>query len=153
MPPQSLQQKLAAIGQSKVLRFYDQLPPAGQKKLAAQIESLDLHTIGELIDTHVKKKAPIELPQHVEPVKAYPREPGAEHRQLYRDAELRGRRLLADGKIGAFLVAGGQGTRLGYDGPKGEFPVTPIRNKPLFRVFAEQLLAHSRDAGNPIPGD
>jgi hypothetical protein len=29
-------------------------------------------------------------------------------------------------------------TRLGYDGPKGEFPVTPVKNKPLFQVFAEQ---------------
>jgi UDP-N-acetylglucosamine/UDP-N-acetylgalactosamine diphosphorylase len=47
-------------------------------------------------------------------------------------------------------VAGGQGTRLGYDGPKGEFPVTPIKNKPLFQVFAEQLLAHSRDCGKAI---
>jgi hypothetical protein len=51
------------------------------------------------------------------------------------------------GEGGAFLVAGGQGTRLGYDGPKGEYPVTPIKSKPLFQVFAEQLLAHSRDAG------
>src|SRR5699024_103206 len=51
----------------------------------------------------------------------------------------------------AFLVAGGQGTRLGYDGPKGEYPVTPIKQKPLFQVFAEQLRAHSRDAGKSIP--
>ena len=55
------------------------------------------------------------------------------------------------GKIAAFLVAGGQGTRLGYEGPKGEYPVTPIKSKPLFQVFAEQLRAQSRDSGNAIP--
>src|SRR5262249_3489734 len=44
----------------------------------------------------------------------------------------------------------GQGTRLGYDGPKGEFPITPVKNKPLFQVFAEQLLAHSRNNGKPV---
>src|SRR5207248_7489660 len=97
------------------------------------------------------RKPEINLPQHVEPVKPYPREPGAEHRQLYRDAELRGHRLLKEGKVAAFLVAGGQGTRLGYDGPKGEYSVTPIKKKPLFQVFAEQLLAHSRRAGQTIP--
>ena len=46
--------------------------------------------------------------------------------------------------------AGGQGTRLGYDGPKGEFPVTPIKHKPLFEVFAEQLRAWSRDSDKPV---
>jgi UDP-N-acetylglucosamine/UDP-N-acetylgalactosamine diphosphorylase len=72
-------------------------------------------------------------------------------RQLYRDAQKRGEDLLRAGKVGAFLVAGGQGTRLGYDGPKGEYPVTPIKSKPLFQVFAEQLTAYSRDFGKPVP--
>jgi UDP-N-acetylglucosamine/UDP-N-acetylgalactosamine diphosphorylase len=40
---------------------------------------------------------------------------------------------------------------LGFDGPKGEFPVTPIKHKPLFQVFAEQLLAHGREAGRAVP--
>jgi UDP-N-acetylglucosamine/UDP-N-acetylgalactosamine diphosphorylase len=40
---------------------------------------------------------------------------------------------------------------LGYDGPKGEYPVTPIKNKPLFQVFAEQLLNWSKTAGKSIP--
>src|SRR6185369_14856312 len=63
----------------------------------------------------------------------------------------RGEELLRGGKIAAFLVAGGQGTRLGYEGPKGEFPVTPIKHKPLFQVFAEQIRAHARDGGHAIP--
>jgi UDP-N-acetylglucosamine/UDP-N-acetylgalactosamine diphosphorylase len=150
MPPTSLQDRLQAIGQSGVLRFHQQLPDAGKRKLAAQLEALDLAAMQELIETQVKQKAVVPIPKDIQPVKAYPREPGAEHRQLYQDADRRGRELLKQGKVGAFLVAGGQGTRLGYDGPKGEYPVTPIRNKPLFQVFAEQLLAHSRDAGKPI---
>jgi UDP-N-acetylglucosamine/UDP-N-acetylgalactosamine diphosphorylase len=146
----SLREQLQKINQSGVLRFFDKLPVAGQGKLAAQLEALDLPAMAELIRTQVKTKAAVALPQKIEPVKAYPREPGAEHRQLYNDAELRGRELLKQGKVAAFLVAGGQGTRLGYDGPKGEYPVTPIKRKPLFQVFAEQLLAHGRDAGKPI---
>jgi UDP-N-acetylglucosamine/UDP-N-acetylgalactosamine diphosphorylase len=47
-------------------------------------------------------------------------------------------------------VAGGQGTRLGYDGPKGTFPVTPLKRKPLFQVFAEKILAAGRRHGRPL---
>ena len=145
------QDQLTAIGQRHVVRYYATLPEESRRQLTDQIQALDLGTIADLIKTQVKVKAHVALPQRIDPVKAYPRDPTAEHRQLYHDAELRGRELLEQGKVAAFLVAGGQGTRLGYDGPKGEYPVTPVKNKPLFKVFAEQLLAHSRDAGKPIP--
>jgi UDP-N-acetylglucosamine/UDP-N-acetylgalactosamine diphosphorylase len=52
--------------------------------------------------------------------------------------------------VAAFTVAGGQGTRLGYDGPKGTFPVTPLKHKPLFQVFAEKILAAGRRHGRPL---
>jgi UDP-N-acetylglucosamine/UDP-N-acetylgalactosamine diphosphorylase len=146
-----LKQKLTAIGQAQVLRFYDQLDPTGKRKLETQLSALDLDRIAGLVETQVKHKAQIPLPKDIKPVDAYPRQADASRRQLYIDADKRGHELLKQGKIGAFLVAGGQGTRLGYDGPKGEYPVTPIKNKPLFQVFAEQLLAYSRDAGKPIP--
>lgn len=145
---QPIAQKLQAIGQAQVLRFYDRLDPAGQRKLGAQLEALDLDDIGQLVESHVKHKAAIDLPRDIQPVQAYPRQPDAARRKLYEDAERRGHQLLREGKIGAFLVAGGQGTRLGYDGPKGEYPVTPIKSKPLFQVFAEQLLAYDRDHGD-----
>src|SRR5687767_103469 len=146
-----MQQELNSIGQGQVLRFFDRLDPAGKQKLTAQLQALDLDAIAEVVESHVRNKPPIALPQDIQPIKAFPREPDAQRRQLYADAERRGHELLKQGKVGAFLVAGGQGTRLGYDGPKGEFPVTPIKGKPLFQVFAEQLLAHSRDAGWPVP--
>jgi UDP-N-acetylglucosamine/UDP-N-acetylgalactosamine diphosphorylase len=146
-----LREKLKSIHQQNVLRFVDQLGLDSQKKLEAQLRALDLDHIAELAETQVREKAPLPLPKSIEPVKAYPREANAEHRALYQQAEQRGQELLRQGKIGAFLVAGGQGTRLGYDGPKGEYPVTPVKRKPLFQVFAEQLRAFGRDAGKSIP--
>src|SRR4051812_46117532 len=128
-----LRPRLASVQQSNVLRFADQLSPDAQKKLAGQISALDLTSLSKLVDSQVRQKAHIPLPKDIQPVKAYPRVPTPEVRQLYADAEKRGHELLRAGKVAAFLVAGGQGTRLGYDGPKGEFPVTPIHKKPLFQ--------------------
>jgi UDP-N-acetylglucosamine/UDP-N-acetylgalactosamine diphosphorylase len=147
----SLRHQLANIKQEQVLRFFDQLDRDGKEKLAGQILALDLPAIGELIQTQVKAKGAIPLPTDIRPVDAFPHTPDAKRRTLYAEAEARARVLLKEGKVGAFLVAGGQGTRLGYNGPKGEYFVTPVRNKPLFQVFAEQLRAHSRDSGRTIP--
>jgi UDP-N-acetylglucosamine/UDP-N-acetylgalactosamine diphosphorylase len=53
--------------------------------------------------------------------------------------------------VAAFLVAGGHGTRLGFDGPKGCFPIGPISRKSLFQLFAEKILAARRRYGAAIP--
>ena len=62
-----------------------------------------------------------------------------------------GETLIAQGKVGAFVVAGGQGTRLGFGGPKGGYPVSPIKEKSLFQMFAEQILATSKRYGAVCP--
>jgi UDP-N-acetylglucosamine/UDP-N-acetylgalactosamine diphosphorylase len=142
---------LAAAGQEHILRFAERLDPAGRERLAGQLDALDLKLVARLADEYVRTKPPLALPTDIQPVQAYPRVPDPDRRTLYRDAQARGEQLLKQGKVAAFLVAGGQGTRLGYDGPKGEYPVTPVKSKPLFQVFAEQLLAHSRDAGRSVP--
>jgi UDP-N-acetylglucosamine/UDP-N-acetylgalactosamine diphosphorylase len=147
----ALRRKLPEIDQAHILRFYDLLDSSGRQYLGKQLQSLDFQDLPELVATHVRNKPPIAIPTRIEPACAYPRLPDPDRRQLYQDAQRRGRELLAQGKVGAFLVAGGQGTRLGYDGPKGEYPITPVKNKPLFQVFAEQLLAHGRRGGRVIP--
>jgi UDP-N-acetylglucosamine/UDP-N-acetylgalactosamine diphosphorylase len=151
MDTASLKKKLAEIGQSHVLRYASTLESSSRHNLHAQLQSLDLSAIDELAKTQVIQKVPFRLPEKIEPVAAFPRVADASRRQLYQEAAQRGSELLSQGKVGAFLVAGGQGTRLGYDGPKGEYPITPVKNKPLFQVFAEQLLAHGKRSGKTIP--
>jgi UDP-N-acetylglucosamine/UDP-N-acetylgalactosamine diphosphorylase len=151
MEPTTLADRLRELGQAHVLRFWDELDEPGRARLSRQLEALDLEAVAELIEDYVRNRAPFALPEAIVPVDVYPREPRDADRALYAEADRRGADLLAEGKVAAFLVAGGQGTRLGYDGPKGEFPVTPIAHKPLFQVFAEQLLNHSRESGRSIP--
>ncbi len=150
MDTAQLQAKLSAAGQAGLAKHLQSLDSGGLARLAGQLAELNLEGLPQLIQEYVKSKPQFPLPKDIRPVKAYPYQADAENQGLYAKATARGHELLKQGKVGAFLVAGGQGTRLGYDGPKGEYPVTPIRNKPLFEVFAEQLLAHSRDAGKAI---
>jgi UDP-N-acetylglucosamine/UDP-N-acetylgalactosamine diphosphorylase len=59
--------------------------------------------------------------------------------------------LISRGKVAALTVAGGQGTRLGFDGPKGNFPISPVRHKTLFRIFAETIRAVAQRYGATCP--
>jgi UDP-N-acetylglucosamine/UDP-N-acetylgalactosamine diphosphorylase len=147
----TLNDRFSAVGQGDVFRFFDTLPQSGKDRLTKQLEALDPAYVKQLADTQVKTKAQIPLPIDIKPAVGYPNTPDAQRRALYADAERRGRELLSQGKVAAFLVAGGQGTRLGYDGPKGEYLVTPVRSKPLFQVFAEQLISYGKEFGKPVP--
>ncbi len=147
----TMREKLQAAGQSKVLRFYDSLPLTGKSRLEGQLAALDLRQISALVNEYVKRKPHVAIPENIQPVTAYPRNPGPGQETLYKQALEQGEQMLREGKVAAFLVAGGQGTRLGYNGPKGEYPVTPIKAKPLFQVFAEQLLAQERIFERRVP--
>jgi UDP-N-acetylglucosamine/UDP-N-acetylgalactosamine diphosphorylase len=146
-----LRKQYESLGQGHVFRFYDSLDEAGRNRLIGQLAQVDLAHLRSLVEGYVTNKPLIELPKDIKPVSVLPRHADPARRDEYSRALARGEELLKQGKVAAFLVAGGQGTRLGYDGPKGEFGVTPIHKKPLFQVFAEQLLNQSRKFRKPIP--
>lgn len=142
----ALQHRFAAAGQSHVFAFWDSLDPAQQDAFAADLESVDLEQIAAL---HRKAAAGERTtPGSLAPLPQFTRGEDAAADARAREV---GEGLLRDGKVAAFTVAGGQGTRLGHDGPKGTFPATPIKGKPLFQVFAEKLLALGDRFGRPVP--
>jgi UDP-N-acetylglucosamine/UDP-N-acetylgalactosamine diphosphorylase len=149
---QSLRETLQAYGQEHLLAFAEELDAAARERLAGQIARIDFEALSELIESHVLRKPELSLPDRIEPpeiLPAQPAEPLARDRR--EKARQRGEEMLAEGRVAAFVVAGGQGTRLGFEGPKGCYPATPVKKKPLFQVFAEQILAASEAAGKPVP--
>ncbi|HCJ12410.1 MAG: hypothetical protein A2Y14_03600 [Verrucomicrobia bacterium GWF2_51_19] len=71
--------------------------------------------------------------------------------QLSQNAQQAGETALRNGEVAIFTVAGGAGTRLGIQVPKGTLGVTPITKKPLFQVFAEKILVAQQRYGCTLP--
>ena len=152
MIDKDLKAKLHEIGQGHLVQFIGQLTPDRQAHLLAQIEALDFHHIPTWVQRYVKHDTPLAVPTEFGPAPSYPVEPKTDQqRQKYAQARQLGESLIRSGKVAGFIVAGGQGTRLGFDGPKGDFPISPIRKKTLFRIFAETLLAASKKYNTTIP--
>ncbi|MFA5292373.1 MAG: UTP--glucose-1-phosphate uridylyltransferase [Phycisphaerae bacterium] len=134
--------------QQQLLAFWGELDKGGREKLLCQIEELDLETLDEKIRLYVKNSVPTELPTEIEPAPVYPALPKtAEQKAKYIKAKQLGEELLSKGKVAAFVVAGGQGTRLGFDGPKGNYAISPIKNKTLFQLAAETIKATGKKYG------
>jgi UDP-N-acetylglucosamine/UDP-N-acetylgalactosamine diphosphorylase len=139
-------QLLSAIGQQDLLQYWEFLAGNEQKCLLQQLQRLQIPILQQqqrLLSQSPKMQVCEPLP---EPARA-----GNEHDQK------RGRQLIADGKVGCLILAGGQGTRLGFSGPgepsrpKGCYPISAVQGKSLFQLFAEKTLAASRQAGRPLP--
>ena len=113
---------------------------ATNAELFEQVQALDWDELTSALNECVFNKDPSGLPDEYGPASYFPCVPeSSEQEALYERAFKHGEDLVRAGKTAAFTVAGGQGTRLGYDGPKGTLPVSPIKNKPLFQLFAEQI--------------
>lgn len=144
--------QLEAHNQGHLLAFFDQLLPADQAALLDQIEGFDFGEIDVLIARYVRNQPKVTIPDDLEPAPYYPNDPQTGS-MPYDAAHFRsgGEQLVREGRIAAFTVAGGQGTRLGWNGPKGTFPATHVTGKPLFRIFAEQIAAAQSRYGAAIP--
>ena len=60
------------------------------------------------------------------------------------------------GQVGVILVAGGQGTRLGFDHPKGMFPIGPVSGASIFQILIERVrgqLPSVRATNTPVRHD
>jgi len=151
MATDPLIEKFRAAGQGQVFAFFDELAPDARRRLLAEAAEIDLAEVARLTQTLLAPGAVAGVNlEGLEPApcEALPAKGG--DTAAWAKAKVAGEAALRAGRVAAFTVAGGQGTRLGYDGPKGTFPVTPVKHKPLFQVFAEKILAAGRRYGRPL---
>ncbi len=138
-------QRLEAHGQGHVLKFWDRLGAVEREALLAQVAELDFPSIARMQALLSAKHAAVAAadPEPPEVIEFSERARAAAY--AAGEAELRA------GKVAVLLVAGGQGSRLGYDGPKGAFAIGPITNKSLFYFHARKIVALCRRYDVCIP--
>lgn len=147
---ETLEQRLRPFGQDHVLRFWDELDAAGRRQLAEQLADIDFSLLSELVAGEDEKPDFAALAAAAEPPPAV-RSDGSGTDWSVREAREAGEQLLREGKVASVLVAGGQGTRLGFDRPKGMFPIGPVSDRTLFEIFAARLRGLHRRYGQPVP--
>lgn len=137
--------RIKAAGQEHLLKFFEELTSEQKSAFIAELNGQDWELLPELIKKYVLQKSVIDLPEGLTPAPFFPLKPGsAADAEYYAKADAVGAEALAAGKVAAITVAGGQGSRLGFDGPKGTYPIAPVSGKTLFQYFAESLLSASR---------
>jgi UDP-N-acetylglucosamine/UDP-N-acetylgalactosamine diphosphorylase len=147
---EELRSLLASHDQEHVLAFWRELTADEREHLAVQIRTLDLHELQTLVHgAHAavdwaalarRAMAPPAFRLHDKRRSISPEQ-----------AEQRGQEALAAGHVGVILVAGGQGTRLGLNHPKGMFSIGPVSGSSLFQILIEKIVARARVAGMRIP--
>ncbi|MGN1404066.1 MAG: UTP--glucose-1-phosphate uridylyltransferase [Ruminococcus sp.] len=140
--PEALQY-LTAHGQEHLLRFYDTLQPQQQEKLLGQIADLELER-PQFQDrsTLTQKRG------RFSPLGALTLEEIRANEETYRKI---GMDAIRNAKVGAVLLAGGQGSRLGFEHPKGMFNMGKTRELYIFQCLIQNLMRVTNEAGAYVP--
>lgn len=143
-------EQLRQFDQTQLWKFSSDLTSEARARLERQIDSIDFSQLAQLVAGHdqaidwkemAAKAVPPPAIRLGQPNAAYSPE----------DARRAGEEALRAGKVGMLLVAGGQGSRLGFDLPKGMFPIGPVSGRSLFQMQCDRLAALSRKVGKDIP--
>lgn len=131
--------KLESYGQAHVLRYFDELDKAGQEALLNQIDETDLSVLDHIKDAEKGIERGV-----FSPLKVMQREEILSREQEFHDA---GVKAIKEGKTAALLLAGGMGTRLGSDNPKGMYDIGKTKPVYIFQRIIENLLDVVNETG------
>ncbi len=155
MDRNTLRKMLEPFGQQHVLAFWEDLDQAGRQRLAHDICQLDLNTVNQLCQLYLggetsHRQSWAQLAQRAQSPPSF-RLGDDNARFTLQEARQRGETALRAGQLAFILVAGGQGTRLGFDQPKGMFPIGPVSKRSLLEILVERLHAIRQRYGAPVP--
>lgn len=134
---------LTSISQEQLLRYYDELPEEGKKRLLSQVETTDFSVLENL-----KHREDLSGKGKTEPIEGLRLSDIATRRDEFFAV---GKKTIREGKVGAVLLAGGQGTRLGFDGPKGAYNIGVTKPLYIFEQQVKNLLEVVEECGAYIP--
>lgn len=132
MTLEQAKEKLTQYGQEHVLKYYEELSEKEQQELLAQIEATDMSILSAC-----RHKEELAQKGKITPLAAMELDEIEANREQFTEVGLNAIRA---GKVGAVLLAGGMGTRLGSDDPKGMYNVGLTRELYIFECLVNNLL-------------
>ncbi len=135
-----IQERLARHGQAHLLEDIDQLDAEIRERFLARLAAVDWAELAH-------PAAPVPVAE----VGASRVVDAAERIRRGEELVRAGEQTYAEGAVAVLIVAGGQGTRLGYDGPKGCFSIGALSGKSIYQIQAEKVAALSRRTGHEVP--
>jgi len=134
-----LRERADGADQGHIFQWWDRLDEAQRRELLAQVEDIDFAWLDTQLERLVGESETPAAPVDLKPCEIldYPRTP--EQKQEADRVYALGEEALGKGLVAPFLVAGGQGSRLGFAGPKGAYPVGPVTGNTLFQFHAEKI--------------
>lgn len=132
MTYQEAYEKLEKYGQLHVLKYYEELTAEEKKELLAQIEDMDLALVEAC-----KHKSELNKKGKITPLSAMQLKEIEARKEEFTAV---GMDAIKAGKVGAVLLAGGMGTRLGSDAPKGVYNIGLTKDVFIFQRLIENLM-------------
>ena len=153
--PANVRDQLDKDSQAHLLQFWGSLSESQRDSLLNQISRIDAALLDRVWRSAKNSETPLDANTRIESA----RSPGHVIRQpqlaveqdRWKEAVDLGERELRAGRVAVITVAGGQGSRLGFEHPKGMFPIGPKTDRTLFQIFAEQIFARRRRHQATIP--
>lgn len=131
-------QKLENYGQEHLLQYYGELTAEEREQLISDIRNADFSVLENIGGSALKKRGTIS------PVNAVSVE---DIQKKCAEYERAGLEIIRSGKVAAVLLAGGQGTRLGFDGPKGCYNIGINKKLSIFGQQMNNIAEVTKQAG------
>ena len=133
--------------QEQLLVCYDKLDDQGKEKLLDQILNVDFDLINKLFEN---TKKPVDVGEDkIEPIEYVDKSKLS--KEEYKKLKQIGEDVIKEGKLAVLTMAGGQGTRLGYNGPKGTFDIGLDTHESLFELICKPIKNANKKYGITIP--
>ena len=138
---------LKKYGQEQLLSNYEKLSEESKSKLLDEILTVDFNQISELYNSRGAKQ--VYSDSEIEPIAYVEKEKmSKEEKEKYDQI---GIEKIKEGKLAVVTMAGGQGTRLGHNGPKGTFDIGLESHKSIFEILCDSLKAANQKYEVTIP--
>jgi UDP-N-acetylglucosamine/UDP-N-acetylgalactosamine diphosphorylase len=151
MTEKTLFETLKTYNQQHIADNYVNLPVEKKRQFLEGLQGVNLDLVFKIHENFMHKKTSPVHSGDIRPASVISTPKTDEENARREEAKQLGELLIRKHETAVLIVAGGQGSRLGFDGPKGTLPVSPIKGKTLFQLFCESVKASSMRYNTKIP--